>query len=96
MRFLHCNHPNWLYLPLVVVGGMKKIGNFMIYCDFPKGRRNIQSSKILGIFFSLGFRTPDIKSVEIGEKYHSISGPSGRFLWYGLLKRHLRLQKQFQ
>jgi len=66
------------------------------YCDFPKGRRNIQSSKILGIFFSLGFRTPDIKSVEIGEKYHSISGPSGRFLWYGLLKRHLRLQKQFQ
>ena len=37
------------------------------YCDFPKGRRSIQSSKILGIFFFLlGLRAPDTVSYQWG------------------------------
>ena len=51
-----------------------------VYCDFPKGRRSIQSSKILENFLLLGLGNPDIISVEIGEKYHSLSGSSRRFL----------------
>ena len=66
------------------ISGTTDFGHFLVhfqrYSDFPKGRRNIppkfENSRN---FFFLGLRMLGI-SVEIGEKYHSVSGPSKRFL----------------